>query len=245
MQTAELHPQIGALDHLNESLADHLRTCETCQRKLLDSADFATRIAAVTRSGAKEWKEQRRYERVTAGTEASVRVLSSAGTAHCAPARVLFSSRESLKLSIPEYLQPGITVQIYAADTSVFGEVRYCQRLATAFHAGVQIRDSFRAPLGGSLELRRKDLRTAISVEAELRFVGTEDLHTVTILDISRSGLRIRSQILVPTGKQIEVIYRNVVVTGEARYAREIGPNEFNVGVQAKGAAENGGDATS
>jgi hypothetical protein len=244
MQAAELDPHIGCLDRLNESIPDHVRTCETCQRKLLDSADFAMRIAALTRSGAKEWKEQRRYERIAVGTEASIRVLP-ATAGRCPPAHILFSSRESLKLSVPEYLHPGITLQIYAADTNVFGDVRYCQRLASVFHAGVQIRDSFPAPLGGSFELRRKDLRTAVSVEAELRFVGTEDLHTVTILDVSKSGLRMRSRITVPAGKRIEVIYRNVVVLGEARYARELGPTEFNVGVEAHSVTEDGRDATS
>jgi PilZ domain len=240
MQATELPPHIGALDR-NESIAEHLQSCPACQRTLLDSADFAARIAALTRAGAKEWKGQRRYERIRAGMEASVRILPSTAS-RSTPARVLFSSRESLKLSLPVYVRPGITVQIYAADTNVFGDVRYCQRLASVFHAGVQIRDSFPAPLGGSLELRRNDQRMVISVEAKLRLVGAEDLHTVTILDVSKSGMRIRSRMMIPAGTRIEVVYRNVVVAGEARYVRELGPAEFNVGVQADSVTEDDGN---
>ena len=224
---------IGATENLPsiDAITSHLSTCDTCQRKLLESLDLAKRVAALTRSGAKDWKEKRRYEHVTTDKPASIRILSPAPSGRCSPARILNSSREGLKLSVPEFLHPGATIQIYAAATTAFGEVRYCQPMSSAFHAGIQIRDSFPAPLDGSLESKRKDQRNAVSVDAEMRIAGTEDLRPVTILDVSKSGLRLRTKVTFPSGTQVEILYGNASISGETRYSREVGLAEFNLGI--------------
>ena len=221
-----------------EAITSHLATCEACQRKLLGSPDLAKRIGSMTRSGGRDWKERRRYERIQMDKPASIRVFGPAPANRCSVVRILNSSREGLKLKASEFLRPGLLIQIYAVDTTAFGEVRYCKAMDSTFQAGVQIRDSFPAPLGGSLDSQRKDVRTAIQVDAELRIAGAADMHAVTILDVSKSGFRLRSKTMVPTGTRINLMYRNVTVSGETRYVRELGPAEFNIGVNAESLTE-------
>jgi hypothetical protein len=213
-------------------ITSHLGSCATCQGKLVESVRFAAKIAALKQPREKSGKEQRRFTRIATDMAASIRVLSPASSAR-ASARVLDTSRDGLKLRVSEFLHPGATIQVRVTDTVSFGEVRYCQPAGSAFHVGVQIRDSFAAPAAGSLQPKRKEPRSAVSAIANLRINGAPVVHAVTVLDVSRSGLRIRAGIPVPTGSRVDVLYGNVTVSGEIRYARELAPDEFNMGINA------------
>jgi hypothetical protein len=224
------------------AITSHLGSCATCQGKLVESVRFAGKIAALKQPRENRGKDQRRFTRIATDMAASIRMLSpaSSGRTH---ARVLDTSRERLKLRVSEFLHPGATIQVRVTDTVAFGEVRYCQPAGSAFHVGVQIRDSFTAPNAGSIQLKRKEPRSAVSVAAGLRIEEAADLHPVTVIDVSRSGLRVRSGISIAAGSRVKVIYGNVTVSGEVRYARELAPDEINMGINAygvTGAGQNG-----
>ncbi|HLX44816.1 MAG TPA: PilZ domain-containing protein [Bryobacteraceae bacterium] len=221
------------------AITSHLGSCATCQGKLVESVRFAGKIAALKQAGEKGGKDQRRFTRIATDMAASIRMLSpaSSGRAH---ARVLDTSRDGLKLRVPEFLHPGATIQVRVTDTVAFGEVRYCQPAGSAFHVGVQIRDSFPAPGAGSIQPKRKEPRSAVSATAGLVAQGRTDPHPVTVLDVSRSGLRVRSGISLATGSRVEIIYGNATVRGEVRYSRELAPDEFNIGINADGIVGNG-----
>lgn len=217
----------------SDAITNHLRECATCQGKVLESVNFASRIAALTPSGGKDWREQRRYARIPVDEPASIRVLRPSSTCRRSVARVLQTSREGLRLRVSEFLHPGATIQIHMADTIAFGEVRYCQPTGSAFQAGVQVRDSFPAPAVDSLEWKRREPRIAVRAIANIRTTKTADLHQVIVLDVSRSGMRVQCGTTFPIGTQIEVIYSDVRIWGEIRYARELDSNEFNMGIIA------------
>jgi hypothetical protein len=214
------------------AITSHLSTCANCQGKLLDSVRFASKMAALTQPSDNSGKNKRRFSRISTDMAASIRMLSPASSGR-SQARVLDTSRDGLKLRVSEFLHPGATIQVRVADTIAFGEVRYCQPAGSAFHAGVQIHDSFSTPAAGSLQSKRKEPRSAVTAAARLRAEGGSDVHAVTILDVSRSGLRLRSGVAMPTGARVEVVYGNVTLLGEIRYARELAPDEFNMGFNA------------
>ncbi len=213
------------------AIANHLRTCGTCQARVLASPSFANRIAVATRPGARDWKEQRRYARIPLDQPASIRLLGPTISRRAAVARVIQASREGLRLRVSEFVHPGSTIQVHIADTLVFGEVRYCQPAGSNFNIGIQIRDSFPAPLAGSVDSKRKEVRTPVDAVARLRVAGTEALQVVAVLDVSQSGLRIRCRVAFEVGTRLELLYRDATISGEVRYAREVGPDEFNMGI--------------
>jgi len=223
------------------AVANHLRTCGTCQQRALESPSFASRMAAATRPGARDWKEQRRYARIPVDQAASIRLLGPALSRRASSARVVQTSREGLRLRVSEFVHPGSTIQVHMADTLAFGEVRYCQPAGSSFHIGVQIRDSFPAPLADSMEAKRKEVRTQVEVTARVRVAGTERLSEIKILDVSMSGLRIRCRSAFQMGTRLELLYRDTTISGEVRYAREVGPDEFNMGLSVDAVTREGG----
>ena len=213
-------------------ITTHLGSCAACQGRLVESVRFAGKIAALKQTREKSGKDQRRFTRIVTDMAASIRVLSPVSSGKT-QARVLDASREGLKLRVSEFLHPGATLQVRVTDTVAFGEVRYCQPAGSAFHVGVQIQDFFPAPAADSVQPKRKEPRSPVSAAASLRIEGGSHLQSVTVLDVSRSGLRVRSGTAVNTGSRVEVLYGNVTVLGEVRYARELAPDEFNIGVSA------------
>jgi hypothetical protein len=214
------------------AITSHLGSCPTCQGKLIESVRFASKIAALKQTPKNSGKEPRRFARIASDMAASIRVLSPASSGKTS-ARVLDTSKDSLQLRVSEFIHPGATIQVRFTDTVAFGEVRFCRPAGSAFHAGVLIRDSFRAPDADAIQTKRKEPRNEVTAAACLRTVNGEDLHQVTVLDVSRSGLRVRSAIGMATGARVEVTYGDVTIAGEVRYARELAPDEFNMGINA------------
>jgi hypothetical protein len=56
--------------------------------------------------------------------------------------------------------------------------------------------------------------------------------YLITVLDASKTGLRISSPVGVPAGTRVEVRMLGATVMGVARYAREV-DREFHVGIEA------------
>lgn len=80
----------------------------------------------------------------------------------------------------------------------------------------------------------RADRRYMVNVAGVLRVEGLAmGVYVVTVLDVSKSGLRVSCPISVPAGTRVEVTCCDTNIIGEVRYAREVGANEFWLGIRA------------
>jgi len=57
----------------------------------------------------------------------------------------------------------------------------------------------------------------------------------VTILDFSKSGVRVSCSSSVPEERRVTIMYRGLHLTGIARYCRPVRADEFHIGVEADG----------
>lgn len=89
-------------------------------------------------------------------------------------------------------------------------------------------------------EQRRHD-RYQVEIPGVLRVQETRGgIYMVTVLDISKSGLRLCCPKLVPPGNRVEVKCQNTKVLGTVKYAREVG-YEWNLGIEADAVANESG----
>jgi PilZ domain-containing protein len=88
------------------------------------------------------------------------------------------------------------------------------------------------APAGDSGTDRRREPRYPCQDPAEVRLVpGDGSSLPATVLDISRSGLRLRLVVRIPKNSQVEIVLpKQVIIFGEVRYCRRSGDN-FDVGI--------------
>lgn len=94
-----------------------------------------------------------------------------------------------------------------------------------------------------ALGKRRHD-RYFVEMPGLLRLEGTRGVYLITVLDLSKSGLRVRSVRSFPAGSRAEVVCQDKKVFGTVRYAREVG-HEFNVGIEADRVEAPGGTRVS
>jgi PilZ domain len=220
-------------------MAAHLGSCASCQSKLLDSVKFVGKLAAIKQPKQGSLHGPGRYPQISVDMAASVRILNPALSGKT-QARVLSTWREGVKLRVPESVQPGATVQIRVMDTFAFGEIRSCQAVGPAFHIGVHIQDSFPVPRDGVLQAQRSEPRSDVRVSADLKVQGGIESHRITVLDVSRSGLRVRLGFPIPANTRVEISYGNTVVSGEVRYSRELDVDEFNIGINVDHVTDGG-----
>ena len=91
----------------------------------------------------------------------------------------------------------------------------------------------------------RADRRYMVNVAGALQVEGlATDVYVITVLDISRSDLRVSCPISVPAGSRVTVTACQANIIGEVRYTREVGPNEFWLGIKADKGADGGLDLT-
>jgi hypothetical protein len=177
--------------------------------------------------------ERRRFARVLANESARIRMISPV-VSDSREARVLDTSREGLRLRVPKSLLCGATIEIRLTDSIAFGEVRYCRRVGSAFEVGVQIQDSFPAQHRSTPLPRRKEPRNPTDAAGILRLEDhPEGVFMVTILDVSKSGLRVRCPTGREPGTRVEINCGTARIAGTVRYTREVEPNEFNMGINA------------
>jgi hypothetical protein len=174
--------------------------------------------------------ERRRYVRIPTDQPAEIRRMNPLKPG-ILQGQVLDVSREGMRLRVPTLSYPGAVIEIRLADSIVFGEVRYCRPVASAFETGVHIQDAFRAFGHRGQVSQRKDPRNSVSVGALMHTEGRSLV--VTILDISRTGLRVRCPIAVPALTSVEITWGEITVGGTIRYAREVEANEYNLGISA------------
>jgi hypothetical protein len=97
-----------------------------------------------------------------------------------------------------------------------------------------------RAPVSKSGVEQRKERRYLVEQSATLRVAAKRSILLVMIVDVSNKGLRVTCPEAFPTGTQITIQVRGLELRGEVRYAREIDPGEFHLGIKtntANGAA--------
>ena len=67
-----------------------------------------------------------------------------------------------------------------------------------------------------------------------MRVVGVRGgIYLVTVLDVSKWGLRISCSVEFATGTRVEVRWRGTNIGGEVRYTREVRVHEFHLGIAA------------
>ena len=88
---------------------------------------------------------------------------------------------------------------------------------------------------------RRRHERFAFEKPGILRLEKVHGgLYLITVLDLSKSGLRVNSPKAVARETRVEVQCLGRRVSGVVRYTREVGPREFHVGIEADRAESNG-----
>jgi hypothetical protein len=110
-------------------IQNHLEDCEECQLRL---AEFALET---------QWKgvERRSEPRVQVSFPGRLKLLdpvTSVGPPH--DVQVVEISRKGVKIRTPRYLIPKTLVQIRFNGKSALGEVQYCIRTGSEYHAGLQ-----------------------------------------------------------------------------------------------------------
>lgn len=84
----------------------------------------------------------------------------------------------------------------------------------------------------------RVDRRYTVNLGGVLQIEGVPaSVYVVTVLDVSKSGLRVSCPISVPVGSRVSVACWNTNISGEVRYTREVALDEFHIGIKAAGSS--------
>jgi hypothetical protein len=121
-------------DEESSAVQTHLEDCEECQLRL---ADIALDI---------QWKgpEARTEPRVPVNFPGRLKMLdplTSVGPPH--DVEVVEISHNGLKIRTPRHLIPKTLVQIRFNGKATLGEVRYCLKIESGYHAGIKLVEDF------------------------------------------------------------------------------------------------------
>lgn len=166
--------------------------------------------------------------RLAIGDSATVSIAQSTAI----PARVAAIAYRALTLEMGEFMHPGINVEVrFDRGPVVLGIVRQCGPRSGSFEVHLNL---FDAQVEYEPGFVRAEERYPVQITGTLRAPSIHGaVYTVTIVDVSKSGLRLRCPKALPPGTRVEVHCREADISGEVRYSREIAPDEFHVGVQA------------
>jgi len=90
------------------------------------------------------------------------------------------------------------------------------------------------SPGPGSAAERRRHDRYTVGEPAILRIIGVKGgVYLITVIDVSKSGLRLSCSVSLAPGTRVEVRWRGARIEGEVRYAREVQAHEFHLGMAA------------
>src|SRR5258708_3056522 len=112
----------------------HVSECGVCRE----------RLATVTASAATHFRDSR-IERRLKPLTGLVRVLQPLSPIRL-EARVVAKTGASMRLQIPESIEPGALLQVRLKDAIVLAEARYCVQAMAQFLVGVRIRNVFPRP---------------------------------------------------------------------------------------------------
>lgn len=122
-------------------LRSHIEDCRECGQKLEEARQFVRTLEALKPQSA----ERRRDKRIKTSDPATIKLIYP-NVSDPLAARILDVSRDGLKVEVPQFLDPGTTVQILMDASIVIAEIRYCVRAGAAYHIGVLIQDAFARP---------------------------------------------------------------------------------------------------
>jgi hypothetical protein len=81
----------------------------------------------------------------------------------------------------------------------------------------------------------RREVRYQVQEPCTMRIVGERGgVYVITILDVSKVGMRLSGSIPFHSDTPVEVLCRGVKITGQVRYSRNVGKDEFHIGVLAE-----------
>lgn len=84
-----------------------------------------------------------------------------------------------------------------------------------------------------NFQQRRHD-RFTVETPGLLRIQETRGgIYAITVLDVSKAGLRVNCPIAVPSDARVELKVQGSTILGTVRYARSVG-YEFHVGIEAE-----------
>jgi hypothetical protein len=84
----------------------------------------------------------------------------------------------------------------------------------------------------------RSEIRFPVDLGAVLQVEGDPTaICVVTILDVSKSGMRASCPVSIQAGARVEVTCCYATISGEVRYVREVSDDEFHVGIKVEPAA--------
>lgn len=147
-------------------------------------------------------------------------------------ARVLALRWGGVELITSEFLAPGTHLGLsFPKAGAGWGEVDRCKPNAGEFAVSITLLDG---QFSATSEPTRREPRYSVNISGLLRVPGIKGaFYAITILDVSRSGLRIQSPRAVDAGRKVEVISRDARVAGEVRYSRQVAADEFHLGIHA------------
>jgi len=99
-------------------------------------------------------------------------------------------------------------------------------------------------PARSNIDLRA-DRRYTVDVGGVLQVEGVPTaVYVVTVMDVSKLGLRVSCPVSIPVGTRVEVGCCDTTIFGQVRYASEVGPNDFYLGIRADKNGDGGLDLT-
>ena len=142
-----------------------------------------------------------------------------------------------MKLRLPAPIHVGTTVQVHLSFAIALGEVRYCEAAKNDFFTGILLAD---VCCTGPRRDTRQEARYPVNVPGSLRAERSALVHEIAVLDVSKSGLRIRCREAIPQGAIVEVECSGATIAGEVRYVRTLDEGQCNMGIQAHYMKANG-----
>lgn len=80
---------------------------------------------------------------------------------------------------------------------------------------------------------QRRHVRENSAAPAILHVEGRAGGFLITILDHSKSGIRVSCSAQLPEGRRVKITYRGATLSGVARYCRPVRSDEFHIGIEA------------
>jgi len=191
-------------------------------------------IAPVTGGGREDRRRERRF---AVNDRGWIRVLDPLCEKRI-DATIVDVSQSGIKLGLGVYLPVGTTVQVHLPGAIALGEVRHCKASKGNFFAGLRLSD---VCFTGPRRDVRQETRYPVNVPGSLRTEGSPTVtHEIIVLDVSKSGLRIRCSETIPNGTHVDIECSGAMIPGEIRYVRPVHQGEFHMGILAHSAKPGG-----
>jgi hypothetical protein len=128
--------------HREAEVSAHLDNCPTCCNELVQTREFLNQLARLNESLNGEIPERRKIDRFASDDPAVIKLIYPA-VSDSFSARILDMSVDGYRIETPRLIEPGTTVEIILERAIAIAEVRHCNRVGDAYHAGVVVQDAF------------------------------------------------------------------------------------------------------